>query len=394
MGSADETIDRCDYCRLPIPRRTVTVDHDGQEYKFCSESCRDAQADHDQVFTEYHGFRRFQPGVSALDASLPQGIPRNSFVMLTDLAGTRNEAVHAELVWRALQRGEQVIVMTFLEPPVSFIQTFVTLEWNILPYLEENLLHIVDCFTYRVSDRDRMFDRMNSWNRHLSAVAADACTHVRDPSEIGELESRLDSALEAHDMQDEGIVVIDSLTEFGTHVQPIQAYNFVKDVRADVCKGRFVPIFAGATVTSEENTFPHDLEYMVDGIIEMRINPEIVEDALVKQIRVRKMSGVLTYPEWSVYEYTSGQGIVTFDPIEEMKESRRARGEDVDAADERPGDEQTSEQEVMDAETAVVEADQADVTVIDAAGGDAENGDDADEDDPEAGDGDPADGEN
>ena len=347
------------------------MDHEGERYEFCSESCRDALRDHDQVFTEYHGFRRFRPGVSALEASLPQGIPRNSFVMLTDLAGTRNEAVQAELAWRALQRGEPVIVMTFLEPPVSLIQTFATLEWNVLPYLEENLLHIVDCFTYRVSDRDRMFDRMNTWNRHLSAVAEDACTRVRDPGEIGELESRLDSALEDHGMQDEGIVLIDSLTEFGTHVQPVQAYNFVKDVRADVCKGRFVPIFAGATVTSEENKFPHDLEYMVDGIIEMRINPEIVEDALVKQIRVRKMSGVLAYPEWSVYEYTSGEGIVTFDPIEEMKESARKRGEEVDEAEITPGED--SKTEVVEAETAVVDADRADVEVTEAENGNSES---------------------
>ena len=377
----DPSIDRCDYCRLPIPRKTVTIDHEGDRYQFCSSSCRDALLEHDRVFTEYHGFRRFRPGVSALESSLPQGIPRNSFVMLTDLAGTRNEAVHAELVWRALQRGEPVVIMAFLEPPVSLIQTFVTLEWNVLPYLEEGLLHIVDCFTYRVSDRDRMFDRMNTWNRHLSAVAEHGCTRVRDPSEIGELESRLDSALEDHGMQDAGIVVIDSLTEFGTLTQPIQAYNFVKDVRADVCKGRFVPIFAGATVTSEEDTFPHDMEYMVDGIIEMRINPEIVEDALVKQIRVRKMSGVLTYPEWSVYEYTSGEGIVTFDPIEEIKESKRARGEAVDESDGTPeqdgeSDDGSGGEAVVRTDTATVVAEQAEVKVSGDDGGDG--GDDGD----------------
>ncbi|PSQ28742.1 hypothetical protein BRD03_02065 [Halobacteriales archaeon QS_9_68_17] len=56
-------------------------------------------------------------------------------------------------------------------------------------------------------------------------------------------------------MVDEGVVV-DSLTEFGTLVQPVQTYDFVKDVRADVCKGRFVPILAGATYTGESGTFP------------------------------------------------------------------------------------------------------------------------------------------
>ena len=90
----DDTSDirRCDYCRLPIPGEELTRDHDGVTYTFCSEACRSALDSADKVFTEYHGFRRLKSGVSALDASLPEGIPRNSFVMLTDLAGTRSEA--------------------------------------------------------------------------------------------------------------------------------------------------------------------------------------------------------------------------------------------------------------------------------------------------------------
>ena len=351
-----EGVSRCDYCRLPIPKETVELDHGEQTYSFCSESCRTAQVENERVFTQYHGYRRFRPGVSALESSLPQGIPRNSFVMFTDLAGTRTEAIQAELVWRALQRGEPVVFVSFLEPPVSVIQEFATLEWNVLPYLEDDQLHILDCFTYRVDDRDRMFDRMNSWNTHLSEVAESATTRVRDPTESTELSSRLDSALEEKDMHDEGIVVIDSLTELGTLIQHVQAYNFVKDVRADVCKGRFVPIFAGATLTTEEETFPHDLKYMVDGIVEMRLNEEIVEGALVKQIRIRKMSGVLTYPEWSVYEYTSGKGIVTFDPIEEMKKSKAARGELVEEDEDAETPPPTGEEDLDSAVEAVDDA--------------------------------------
>ncbi len=315
----DAEVRRCDYCRLPIPGEAVEHDHDGVTYTFCSAACRDAVENGDRVFTQFHGFRRLQTGVSVLDASLPQGIPRNSFIMLTDLAGTRTEALQAELVWRALQRGEPVVYMSFTEPPVSVVQEFVSLSWNVLPSLEAGDLRIIDCFSYRVDDRDRMYDRVNAWNAHLWEVTQDATTTVRDPSDIGQLQNRLDSALERVDGQDQGIVVIDSLTELGSLVQPVQAYNFVKDVRADVCKGRFVPVFAGATVTTDTEQFPHDMGYIVDGIIEMRLNEDIVEGALVKQLRVRKMSGVLTFPEWEVYEFTPGDGIVTFDPVAQME---------------------------------------------------------------------------
>jgi len=329
-GADSEPITRCDYCRLPCPREPLSVERDGVTYEFCSEACRDAQAGADHAFTRYHGFRRYDTNVDALDASLPQGVPRNSFVMLTDLAGTRSEAIMAELVWRALQRGEPVVYVTFLEPPVSVIQKFVTLEWNVLPYLESGQLRILDCFTYRLDDHDRMFDRMDDWNGHLATVAEDATTTVRDPGATRQLENQLDRCLTDMLMHDAGIVVLDSLTEFGTLVQPDQAYDFVKDVRAEVCKGRFVPVFAGATRATEELEFPHDMGYIVDGIIEVRVNEEIIEGALIKQIRVRKMNGVLTYPEWSAYEYTSGQGIVTFDPLEEIEKSREPEVEKID----------------------------------------------------------------
>ncbi|QGN06669.1 hypothetical protein Hrd1104_04745 [Halorhabdus sp. CBA1104] len=75
------------------------------------------------------------------------------------------------------------------------------------------------------------------------------------------------------------------------------------------------------------------LTYMTDGIVEMCLNEELVEDALIKQIRVRKVSGVLTYPEWSAYEYTSGQGSVLFNPLEEMADSRQAALDAFDGGD-------------------------------------------------------------
>ncbi|MFB6151428.1 MAG: ATPase domain-containing protein [Haloarculaceae archaeon] len=315
VADADEgdQVRRCDYCRLPVSADAVTLDRDGQTYRFCSERCREAMTDADRVFTQYHGFRRTPTGVAPIDESLPQGVPRNSFVMLTDLAGTRTEAVRAELVWRALERGEPAVVVTFLEPPVSVVQEFVTLDWNVLPYLESGQLRFVDAFTYRMEDRDRMYDRLNDWNAHLAGFCKPATGRVRDPSDVGELANRVDDVLEDLGMEDRGVVVVDSLNEFGSLVQPVQAYRFVRNLRATVPKSRFVPVFASATVTGEGEGFPHDLDYLADGIVEMRLNDDLVEGSLMKQIRVRKMSGVLNLPKWVLYEYTAGEGIVTIE---------------------------------------------------------------------------------
>ncbi|MDZ7702058.1 MAG: ATPase domain-containing protein [Halobacteriales archaeon] len=330
-GSAAEL--RCDFCQSSIPEAPVVLEREEADYRFCTEACRDAMGDADRVFTSFRGHRQFDPGVAALGSNLPQGLLRNSFVLVSSQPGTRDAAMLAELAWRTLQRGEPAVVVSFNQPPVAVVERFLGLGWNVLPYLESGRLHLIDCFTYRVGDRDRMLSRMNEWNSHLWDVAAPETTAVRDPTNIGELENRIDDCLEAKDMADEGVVVIDTLTEFGALVQPVRAYDFVKDLRAEVCKGRFVPVFAGATYAGDAEQFPHDLEYLFDGIVDLELNPEIVEGALIKRARIRKMAGVLSYAQWTAYEFTSGEGLVMFDPEAEVERSEAEREAAAEADD-------------------------------------------------------------
>lgn len=379
-GDPEQRDDRCDYCRLPIPDDSVSLEFDGDQYAFCSETCRDAMVDSDRVFTEYHGHRRFDSGVAALDRSLPQGIPRNAFVLVGGQAGTRDTALQAELVWRTLQRDEPAVFVAFQNPPTAVVEHFVTLGWNVLPYLESGQLGILDCFTERLGDPDRMTDRMCEWNQHLDRATDPATVTVSDPGDTGELANKFDNVLEDRSMVDTGAVVVDSLTEFGSLVQPVQAYDFVKDVRADVSKGRFVPIFAGATDGgTEEDPFPHDLDYLVDGVVDLELNGSIVEDTLLKRIRVRKMRGVLAVPEWRAFEYTSHTGMVPFDPETEIEKARARReaddggaktaGGESDKTD--PADESaTTEAPVSDVETGASEDGTSNEDRIEAPPGD------------------------
>ena len=344
--ATDDSVIRCAFCRLPCSAETVSVEYEGEEYECCSIACREAMVDSETVFTGSDDDRRLRPGVAGLDASLPQGLPRNSFVMLVGHPGTREEAIGAELVWRTLQRGEPAVVVAFTEPPTSVVENFLALEWNVFPYLEAGTLEILDCFTYRMDDRDRLFDRMTAWNRHIRGVTEPQTTAVRDPSDGLEIRNALDNCLESLEMVEEGLVVIDSIAEFGSLVQPVQAYDFVKDVRAEVCKGRFVPIVAGGTIVGEKNEFPRDLEYIADGVIELVLDGSVLEDTLFRRLRVRKMRGVLAISEWHTFEYTGGLGQVTFDPLEELEAS--AEGESTDDAGEGESTDDTEEGESTD----------------------------------------------
>lgn len=331
-GAADEG-GRCDFCRLHLPAEPVTATRDGAEYTFCCTACRDAMERSDRVYTKYHDFKRVTPGLAAFDAALPQGLPRNSFVLVTAQAGTRQPEIQTELVWRTLERGEPAVFVTFTEPPVSVVGNFLSLDWNVFPALERGDFHIVDCFTYRLEDRERFEERLSAWNRHVHQIADDATLSVQDPSDLGHVLSTIDSCLEDRDMVESGLVVLDSLTEVGTLVQTVRAYDFVKDLRAEVAKGRFVPVFAGGTRTGEE-TFPHDLAYVADGVIDLQMSSDVVEDTLIRRARIRKMSDALVISEWTAYEYTSGEGMVAFDPVEEIEKARASRGDDEDSPEE------------------------------------------------------------
>ncbi len=317
----------CDFCRMPISAETVIATVGDHTYTCCTAHCRDALEQTSSVFTEYHGFRRFPPGIDGLDAALPQGIPRNAFVLLAGQAGTRLNALGIELIWRTLTRGEPAVIVTFTEPPISLVQGFLDLKWNVLPALESNRLRFVDCFSTHIDNPDRYRRRLDRWNEHLSGITDPSVTTVTDPGDVREMQSKLDDALEALGMVDRGTVYIDSLTEFGTLVQPVQAYGFIKELRAEVCKGRFVPIFGGAIVTGNGEEFPFDLAYMLDGIIDLTLAEGIVEDTLIRRMRVRKMDGVLAISEWRAYEFTSARGLLTFDPQEEMAAKQAASEE-------------------------------------------------------------------
>lgn len=330
MSNDSEDRQRCDFCRQPILETAVERSVDDETYQFCSHICGDAQADADRVFTRYHGHRRFAPGVAGLDETLPQGCPRNSFCLLSGQAGTRGASIIAELCWRALQRGEPAVFVTFREPPSAVVERFATMDWNILPALEEGRFRIVDCFTHLQDGSEQVARKQSPWIAHIADAAEPVTNVVRDPGDLSEILHKIDSCLSKNDAVETGIVVIDSLTEFGTLVQPVQAYRFVKRLRASIPKGRFVPVFANATVTGDTDAFPHDLSYVADGVIDLQLDDTIIEDTLFKRIRVRKLDDVLVYPDWTTFEYTSGLGMLTFDPQEQIaaQADRASKGEE------------------------------------------------------------------
>lgn len=304
---------RCPHCTYPIADEPVQGTDDAPGL-FCSEACRDAEADDEIVRDD--GYKRFPTGVEPLDELVPRGIPSNAFVLLTGDEGTRRSELTTELVWRALTRGEPAVIVAFNDPPIAVLERFFALEWNLLPFLEMDRLRIVDCFTHRLEDRDAFESTRNDWGQFVGGVAEDAVVAVRDPSDLREVANALEGALDDLEMTETGVAVLDSIDEVDTLVQDRLLHNFVKDVRATVCKARFVPMFASAT-TSGDRAYPIDDEYVFDGIVDLRLADHVVPETRLTRLGIRKLIGAQFVPQWATYAVSPGCGLFTFDPATE-----------------------------------------------------------------------------
>jgi len=303
----------CAFCGYGLPRAPVR-DESGRSY--CTDRCRDAHRAGTDPFVGRHGYKQVATGVPVLDALLPAGIPANSFVLLAGEGGIRHRGLQTELLWRTLTRGEPVIVITFVDPPVAIVEHFLTFGWNVLPFLQSGDLRILDCFTTRLREEHQTPEHQVDWNDHLTGFLDDVVTVLHDTTDFRSIEDGLHSLLEELTMRGEGMVVLDSLDEAEIQGHESEIDQFIKEIRGDVCSRRFVPIFTSTTAGETRRTTA-DLAYLFDGIIEMRRDDSLVPDVPLKQLSVRKMDGVLYHPDWVTYEQTGG-GFRIFDPQSDL----------------------------------------------------------------------------
>ncbi|WP_254525267.1 RAD55 family ATPase [Natrinema caseinilyticum] len=297
----------CDHCHYPIPGEPEETD----EGRYCSVACREAAAT-DSSMTDPHAYKRIATGVEPVDSLVPNGIPADSFLLLLGDEGTRRAELGTELAWRALERGEPAIVVSFANPPTATLERFYQNGWNVLPALENDRLRVIDCYTHRLDDRSEFLDRRNEWTAFVGEAAEDAIVEVRDPTDRRELTNSLYGALDDLEMTETGLVTLDSLDELESLLQDRQMHELINDIRATICKARFVPVVAAAS-TANEDEHP-EAEYVFDGIVDLRLTDQFAPDARLKQLAVRKLIGAQILPQWVAYDYEPTRGLFAFGP--------------------------------------------------------------------------------
>jgi KaiC/GvpD/RAD55 family RecA-like ATPase len=235
-------------------------------------------------------------GIEALDRVLPNGIPRNTMMILAGELGTGKSVLMSELLYSILRkRKEPCVYMTFEGPPIAVMQDMDAFGWDIRPFLETGQLRFIDCFSFR-----------------MEPTSTPAHTHyVKDPRDLHSVTSALYSIMEEMKMSGRGAVFVDSLTEMFTLVQEERPLVFhmldgVKSWRAKGPKERLVPFFCSHHTPLRAYVELDDLLfYVVDGIIDVRFNPGFADRGLlVKQFRVRRMKGAPHETYWVTFSVT------------------------------------------------------------------------------------------
>lgn len=292
---------KCYNCGMEITGAPLCEMVEGVERCYCCQSCKEYSWCQSVV-------KNFNTGVEVLDTLLPDGMPRNVLSLVTGEAGTGKSVLLAELAYRALVRGEPAIFVVMEDTALSLIQKFICLNWNIFPYLERGQLRILDGFAYRMR-REKPYKRISAVSERIQKISQTGIAILEDPTDLERLTEKIERTLDEMGMLNTGMVLLDSLTELAS-TSAAQVLEFVKDVRATVSKERYVPMFMAAHLGIFEG-FPKNLEYIVDGSIDLAFDPSfMLKGNLVKQMRVRKMGGVKNAQIWAPFEIAPQKGLV------------------------------------------------------------------------------------
>ncbi len=251
---------------------------------------------------------RFSFHVNPLDKLLPEGVPRNSMIGIFGETGTGKSVLLNEIAYRALQRGETVSFILLEDTPLSRISNMEHLGFDVIPYLERGKLRFLDCFSFRLAERGFEFpEQILKLKERIKGSVVEA----NDPRNIDEVWSHLER--EARMMKGRGLILMDSLTECLTiSADPNSLLDLLKASKAVICKYYSVP-FIYTFHFGFFDEFRYALEVASDGVIDLRFDPEIIKMYLIKQMRVRRMSGSYHYPGWITFDVERGKGLVTLE---------------------------------------------------------------------------------
>jgi KaiC/GvpD/RAD55 family RecA-like ATPase len=231
---------------------------------------------------------RIKLGVEPLDFGAPSGFPRKSLILISGDAGTGKSVIVNQITNNLLMKGEPAVYVTLDDDPTAVIDAFRSFGWSVDEFIEKGLLKFIDGFSFR----------LGSLKKQIKGVVREIV-----PDDTKKMIYVINEVIEESKMVNKGILILDSINELMFQLDVSSVIDFVKTLRAAVPKARGVITIITLHTTAEAlNQLKNHLEYLVDGVIDTRLDPNLQELGIpLKQLNVKKLRGAPTNPLWIPY---------------------------------------------------------------------------------------------
>lgn len=222
---------------------------------------------------------------------LPEGVKRNSLIIVAGEGGAGKSALLANIAKSVIKNNEPLLYLGLDDDPATIVDQLSSFNVDIEKVFNEGRFGIIDGFSYLIKGK-----KGKSHPMVLDEV---------NPSDLDSLVYSLLKHVDSFNMRGRGMVMIDSLNEIMITLDPTRIIEFVKTIRANVAKHRSVTTIATLHTSTEDFlSYLLSIEHLVDGIIEMQTLKDKNLGELqipLRQMLVRKMKGVPHRAVWTLF---------------------------------------------------------------------------------------------
>jgi len=235
---------------------------------------------------------RVKLGVDVLNYILPEGVPRNSLILIEGSGGSGKSIITMHIAREFISRGEEVLFVELDDDPETLVDNLSSLGVDPLKLREENKLFAIDGYSFRIKGKAR---------KRCPIVVEEI-----NPQNIDALISRIINVIDGAGIMNRGLLILDSLNEVMAYSEASKVGELVRELRANIAKARgIVTIVVLHTSTEDTRVFANALDYVVDGVIEAETvtqTPMGIELPIpLRQIMVKKMKGVSHRTGWTLF---------------------------------------------------------------------------------------------
>ncbi|MEM1541108.1 MAG: RAD55 family ATPase [Ignisphaera sp.] len=215
-------------------------------------------------------------GIKILDTLLPNGIPRNSFIVIAGPGGSGKSFLVINIAKQFLLRNEPAIYVTFDEDPLTVASITSSVGVDLYKYLGDKLFMIIDGYSFRIKDREGKI--------HVAVI------EEVDPQNTEQVFYTVMQTVDRVNIRGRGVIVIDSLNEFLSYHEHYRVAEFIKNLRANIAKYRGILTLAILhTSTDKAKQLLTLVEHVADGII---LAERVIKDnTVVKSVVIQRMKG-------------------------------------------------------------------------------------------------------